>query len=442
MTDTSRRGFLTLSGLTLGAAGLGLAGCSSGSGAGATASNSLTALWVAFDPLVAACNKLTDTWQTSSKVTVTRRTVPFSDWDRTIRALPQQPNGPDLLHVDGPNLQGYAANGLMYPLDRFYQPGDLDDFLPGTTPGAMFKGKFYGPATNESSQAFFYNKKILAAHGITPPTTLEDAWTWTKFRDVCVKLQADERKKRGSGQFWAMFLGQGGIIGGGLYAAGNIVRSNGAAGSNCYKMLGENGLKATGYVDDPSAMEALDFIRRLYVEDKLVPQSEAPDFFYNKQVAFWQSTPVYAKTIGEKAPDLEWGVMPHPYFTTPIVQTDSFHIGVNAKSKNADKAGELVAFLSSASSSLAMAQDQGVLASRVSALAKQSEFAKEPLTVFRDTIVKWAVPRPVTAGFSEFDALYSKMVTDLCTGAPLESTVQAATAQMDQKLGRYASVVK
>ena len=206
-------------------------------------------------------------------------------------------------------------------------------------------------------------------------------------------------------------------------------------------MLGVNGLVASGFVDDPKAMEALAFTRKLFVEDKIVPQSEAPDFFYNEQVAFWQSTPVYADVIKEKSAGLEWGVMPHPYFVTPVVQTDSFHLGVNATSKNAQAAAQLVAYLSSTESSLAMAQDMGVLASRKSALDKQSQFASGPLAVFRETILNWAVPRPVTAGFSEFDALYSKMITDICTGAPLETTVSKAVADMDRQLARYASIV-
>ena len=140
----------------------------------------LTALWVAFDPLLNATTPLFDEFSQANNVEITVNTVPFADWDRTIRATPQEPDPLDLMIVDGPNVLSYAVNGLLRPLDDVFGAEDFDDFLPGTTKAAFFQDQFYGPATNESSQALFYNQRLTDKHGITPPVTLEDAWTGRK----------------------------------------------------------------------------------------------------------------------------------------------------------------------------------------------------------------------------------------------------------------------
>ncbi|MBK8021843.1 MAG: twin-arginine translocation signal domain-containing protein [Chloroflexi bacterium] len=49
---------------------------------------SLTALWVAFDPLLNASQKLFDLYSAETGTAIEVQTVPFSDWDRTIRSTP------------------------------------------------------------------------------------------------------------------------------------------------------------------------------------------------------------------------------------------------------------------------------------------------------------------------------------------------------------------
>ncbi|MBK8021842.1 MAG: hypothetical protein IPK19_10565 [Chloroflexi bacterium] len=80
--------------------------------------------------------------------------------------------------VDGPAVLNYAVNGIIAPVGSAFTQADMDDFLPGTTGGSFYRGEFYGPATNESSQAVIYNKALVEKYNIQVPQTLEDAWTW------------------------------------------------------------------------------------------------------------------------------------------------------------------------------------------------------------------------------------------------------------------------
>jgi ABC-type glycerol-3-phosphate transport system substrate-binding protein len=448
MTSTlDRRRFLqraALTGLGLGVGPAFLAACGDGGTSQSSAKpSSLSSLWVPYDQLANAGKQLMSAWTKSSGIEVAFNTVPWADWDRRIRAIPSQPDSPDVMIVDGPALEGYAVNGILAPLDDYFPAADLADFLPGTTPAARWKGKFYGPATNESSQAVVYNKTILDRYGVTPPTELSQAWTWSHLREVMIEIQKGERKRRGDDQFWGLFLGQGNFIGGGTYTGLDLIRTAGAKDSPTYKAISDDGLSVSGYADTSEAMTAYQFLQDLYQADQLSPQSKSPDFFYNDQVAFWLTNPdVAVGGIKAKSPAMKWAAMPHPYTVTPLVQTDSYHLGVSATSKYIDYASQLVAYMMSKEGATLMAQAQDALPARKSSLAAMAQYSSPPLKVFADTVDQWAVPRPITPGWSEYDTIYSQMLTDIAMGADIQPTVSKAVEQIDTQLDRYRSLVR
>ena len=220
-----------------------------------------------------------------------------------------------------------------------------------------------------------------------------------------------------------------------------LIRSNGEPGSPTFQAVSEDGLTTDGYINTPEAVEALQFLQNLYTTDGLVPSSETPDFFYNEQVVFWLSTPVFVNVIAEQNPDLTFGVTPCPYHKAPIVHTDSFHIGVSAYSDQGELATELTDFLTSPEGSLAMSQAQGTIPQRRSVLSEFPAFQDPPMKVFIDTVEQWAQPRPITPGFSEYDSVYETMLADIATGAPVAETADEAARRIDGQLARYASLV-
>jgi fructooligosaccharide transport system substrate-binding protein len=415
-----------------------LASCSSGSSASTSSkATSLTGLWVPYDNLINGSKAAMKQW-IASNVPVNISTVPWADWDRTIRAFPQQSTVPAVAIVDGPQLRGYAANGILKPLSDYFPQSDIDDFMPGTVPPAQWKGKFYGPATNESSQAVVYNKDILDKHGVTPPSTLEKAWTWPEFRDVMLQIQKKERAARGNDQFWGMFLGQGNFIGGGTYTGLDIIRSAGAKGSKTFQAISDDGLSVAGYADTSEAYGAYQFLQDLYQSDQLTPQSKSPDFFFNNQIAFWLTNPDVAfSSIAEKAPKMNWGVTPHPYFVAPIVQTDSYHLGVPANSPHGDQAAELIKSMASKENAVILAETQKAIPMRKSAIPHLDYLAEANYKVFTDTVSQWGTPRPLTPGFSEYDTVYAQLLSNIATGGDIKSLVPTAVEQIDTQLARY-----
>ena len=86
---------------------------------------------------------------------------------------------PDLLMLDNPNLQQIAQTGALTPLST--AGVDLGGYYPSILAAGSYQNKVYGLAPGVNSIALFYNKDMLTAVGLQPPTT------WAQ-------LSADARK--------------------------------------------------------------------------------------------------------------------------------------------------------------------------------------------------------------------------------------------------------
>ena len=80
--------------------------------------------------------------------------------------------------MDNPWVGGLAAAGDLVPLDQ------LGVKTSGLTEGAIAAGSFHGTqfgiGFGNNSLGLFYNKKLLKAAGVTPPTTWAQLVTASK----------------------------------------------------------------------------------------------------------------------------------------------------------------------------------------------------------------------------------------------------------------------
>ena len=87
---------------------------------------------------------------------------------------------PDVLMLDNPDVQQIAASGALSPLSDYGLSTKGD--VPAVAKASTYKGKLYGLQPVANSIALYYNKKILAAAGVTPPKT------WDELRADAKKL--------------------------------------------------------------------------------------------------------------------------------------------------------------------------------------------------------------------------------------------------------------
>ncbi|UKA49023.1 extracellular solute-binding protein [Arthrobacter sp. FW305-123] len=118
-------------------------------------------------------------------VTVKRETVPGKSLISKVLQQSSSKTLPDVLMLDNPDLQQIAATGALAPLADFKV--STENFAEGVLSAGTYKDKVYGLAPTVNTIALFYNKDILAAAGVTPPTT------WEELKAASAKLTAGDQ---------------------------------------------------------------------------------------------------------------------------------------------------------------------------------------------------------------------------------------------------------
>jgi multiple sugar transport system substrate-binding protein len=125
------------------------------------------------DKIYASCAVSTDT-----KLTLNH--VPGAGLIAKVLQQASSKTLPDVLMLDNPDVQQIAASGALSPVTNFGLSGKGASV--GTVKASTYKGKLYGLQPIANSIALFYNKDMLSAAGITPPTT------WAELAADATKL--------------------------------------------------------------------------------------------------------------------------------------------------------------------------------------------------------------------------------------------------------------
>jgi arabinogalactan oligomer/maltooligosaccharide transport system substrate-binding protein len=107
-------------------------------------------------------------------------TVPFDQHGQKFTTAAQAGQGPDIMRADtAPDVQGWAAQGLLTDLTSMVSPADKADFVQAAYKGAQYNGKTYAIPQTVDALALFYNKALFKAKGLkTAPKTLAQLVTY------------------------------------------------------------------------------------------------------------------------------------------------------------------------------------------------------------------------------------------------------------------------
>ena len=113
------------------------------------------------------------------------------EYENKINAAATSGDLPDVLSVDGPTVTNYAESGILVPIEQYVSDEEKSDFVPSIINQGTYNDELYTLGTSESSVLLFYNEKMLNEAGITPPTTLEEAWTWEDVYEAAKKVNKE-----------------------------------------------------------------------------------------------------------------------------------------------------------------------------------------------------------------------------------------------------------
>jgi len=109
------------------------------------------------------------------KVKAVLQTIPGANYQTKLQTIIGSSNAPDVFfNWGGGSIVQFQKAGLLLPLNGFMKadPKLKSSFLPSILSAAKIGSNYYGiPMRGTQPVMLFYNKTLLAAHHLTPPTT-------------------------------------------------------------------------------------------------------------------------------------------------------------------------------------------------------------------------------------------------------------------------------
>lgn len=325
---------------------------------------------------------------------------------------------PDILYVDGPNIANYAANGVIVPIGEFFTEEDMADFVDSIKVQGTYDGELYALGATESSVALYYNKDMLDAAGITAPEKLEDAWTWSEFKEAAEKLTTDGV----TGTNIIMDQGEGLP-----YVLEQFWISNGT------DFVDADGAVADGYVNSPEGVEAAEFLNSL-IQEGLADIDPIEKAFHNGKSATMLGGSWEVATLENEYPDLNWGVTYYPVADNGGINASPTGDWAACITKDADveAAGEVMQFLMNEENVMTYAQAIAKLPTRVSAYDTLTEYDEYPRSLFKEQSMETGHPRPRTPSYTVLSPGFSEAMMNIFTGADVQEELDNLAADFDE----------
>lgn len=340
--------------------------------------------------------------------------VSFDQALNNFKTAAQGGNGPDVLRADIGWIPGLAKAGLLTNLSNTAVSKDLSAYNPAVVASVKYQGSVYAVPGTVDVIALYYNKKKLAAVGLTPPKTWQ-------------QLMTEAGKLGGTG---AMFFNNDGY-----YALPFIY---GAGGS----LIDTDSKKVV--VDSSQAVAGLRIARKLLTSKSARTALDHANSYANMKTAFksgkvamimdgpWANKELLEGSAFASHPD-NLGVTAVPASTAGASETP---MGGQeyAVRKGTDVRKNAIAFarcMSSAKSQATIATRLGDLPTRTAVLKKPS-VAKQPIVDEFAPLLATAHARPSVPGWS---ALMEKLTTAY-------SSVLAGKAAPRQAMSRLAGTYR
>ncbi|MDP9358669.1 MAG: extracellular solute-binding protein [Chloroflexota bacterium] len=230
-------------------------------------------------------------------MTVKHVNFPYDDFRQQVAAAVQAGEGPDVLNVYYGWIPAYVQQQFLIPLPEEIFPAATieSDYFPMVT-AAKVGDSYYALPTAVRTLALFYNKDLLGAAGVQPPTN------W----DETVAVAKATARKTGD-----------------TFDVVGITWDIGGQGHNWWRegLIRQNGL--VPYSEDnrklfwsnPEGVEAFNYLVAFLTEHGVTQagfQTDGPTAFASGKAALHVDGSYRVGSLALDAPDLNYGIVPLP----------------------------------------------------------------------------------------------------------------------------------
>jgi multiple sugar transport system substrate-binding protein len=401
----SRRAFLGTSVL----GGLALAGCGtgfalrSGDGSGSEEGRLSFTLW-AGEAELASFRALADDWSRGSGVPVAFNVVPFGELLTGVDANLASDRAPDLFRVTYQDIGLYAAGNALLDLTDLLPAGFVDGFGDAFARAVSYDGRVFGVPHHTDTSMVVYDTEALAAAGVRPPTSLDDAWSWEEFLDAAARVPVTD------GQFAVGVNWQQA----GAYRWLNWVDQRGG------RLLAPD--LAAPAIDSAAGREALALTQRLFTEGLTPPTTSTKGSYVDELFTTRTIAMVFANDYLLPLFEPAYQELGRTYGATflPRDERASADLGGNAvvataASVNPEAAADFLAFLAGDEAQARFCEEAVVLPTRTALAGQPLEYAVRPelmeLFIEQATVITPELTEQVTV--PQFNAVNASLVDRL-----------------------------
>jgi ABC-type glycerol-3-phosphate transport system substrate-binding protein len=347
---------------------------------------------------------------------------------------------PDILSVDVPVTSGYGVRGWLAPLDDLYTEEEKANLLEAAVEAGSYEGKLISAPESTSTQLLFINSDLFEAAGVPVPGP-DDRLTYEEIAQIAQQLTQDSDGD-GVTDIWGFTWEQTNRI----YQLQAMPESLGG------DAIGEDGLNVEGVINSQPWVDAFTYYSKAFNEWKFAPPSDtnAQELFEQGKLAMMIAGPWNIKRFSSAndgaGPGFNWTVSRHPYFEGGeiVTPTGSWHVGINANSKNLDAARRVVRWLTTSEGAEAWWRyGSGDFPAQKSVLEL---FQTDPqfdegtwayMKVAADEATVNPVPRAKTPGFLEYEQILQTTFTDISQGADVQTSLDTAAQRIQRELDKY-----
>jgi arabinogalactan oligomer/maltooligosaccharide transport system substrate-binding protein len=340
-------------------------------------------------------------------------TVPFDQHGQKFTTAAQAGQAPDIMRADtAPDVQGWAAQGLLTDLTSYVSTADKKDFVQAALKGAMYQNKIYAIPQTVDALALFYNKKMLVSKGIkNPPLTM------AKLVQACQKFPAGQGIALRGDSYWITPWIWG--YGGGLVDMNKkqilVASKRSIAGWTAYNSLFHNKCA---------------FPDKDYAND----YGNVMTAFKNGQVAMivngpWSTADVLSGPAFKSSNNFQVAVLPKGPTGKQGSPIGGASFVVSRNSKNPKEAYTFIQWLTSAAQQATFATKNNLLPSHVSAYKDPTVRKNRIIVQFLSQLQKATDRTAGTQGaqlFTDFTPAMQDMLSGKSTPAKAAATVAAA----------------
>jgi multiple sugar transport system substrate-binding protein len=224
---------------------------------------------------------------------------PWATYFRRLEADWSQKRSPDVMFLN--NIPIYARTGALENLEPYIarERFNVADFYPTLMETFRFDGDLHGLPRDNDTKVVFYNKRLFSEAGLEAPTK---DWTWEQLRQAALKLTRRDAAGAPSqygfsyevNAWWRIWVWQ----------------NNG-------DILDDHFKPSRVRLDEPAAIDAIQFLANLTTVDRVTPAYEQLNgeaqrtLFREGKIAMIVDNHSFVPAAAQ-TPGLQWDVAPLP----------------------------------------------------------------------------------------------------------------------------------